>query len=387
MGQFVYVLFYLGAVQGILLSLFLFSIKVNKISNRLLGLLTLCWSLVLIQFAIQAQGGIIEYPHLYRTFSSLVLALFPLQYLYVKYLLYDLKKFRLTDLLHFAPSVIFVLIAFDFYLLSGPEKIEWIQNKTPFHHVADIITNEVIALQGIVYSILIFIRLSKYKKEIENYESNIAETILFALYRSSILILIAWIIGAVAVNLELFDIPVHGNLFIYVYLIIVLVIYITSYVAIKTPEVFKLDESEMQVVLLKSQQENNKIEDPDIKTFIENKPEVEALDIGLSTLMEDEKPYLEPDLNLLQLAEKVQLSRNQLSYIINQEHQMNFNEFVNSYHIEKVKRLMHEPANKHFKIISLAYDAGFNSKASFNRIFKQMTSMTPSQYYSLQVAG
>jgi len=387
MGQYVYILFYLGALQGILLTLFLFSLKVNRISNRLLGLLTLSWALVLIQFAIQAQGGIIQYPHLYRTFSSLVLALFPLQYLYVKYLLYDLKKFRLTDLFHFTPSVIFLLIAFDFYFLSGPEKIEWIQNKTPFHQVADIIINEVIAMQGIVYSILIFIRLSKYKKEIENYESNVAETILFALYRSSILILIAWIIGAVAVNLELFDIPVNANLFIYVYLIIVLVIYITSYVVIKTPEVFKLDENKMRVVFLNSHRAENEIENADIKTIEEYKPEVETFDHELSALMEDEKPYLEPDLNLLQLAEKVQLSRNQLSYIINQQHQMNFNEFVNSYRVKEVQRLMLDPTNKHLKLMSLAYDAGFNSKASFNRIFKQMTDMTPSQYYALQAVG
>ena len=65
---------------------------------------------------------------------------------------------------------------------------------------------------------------------------------------------------------------------------------------------------------------------------------------------------------------------------------MNFYEFINQYRIDEVKRLMDDPANKHLKLISLAYDAGFNSKASFNRIFKQMTEMTPSQYYSLQEA-
>ena len=387
MDQLVIILFYLGAVQGILLSAFLFSIKVNKISNRLLGLLTMFWSFILIQFSFEMQGIMDEFPHLFRTISTLIFTLFPLQYLYVKYLLYDLKKFRKADLWHFAPAIINILIALDFYFLSGPEKLEWIRNKSTFYNIAEIVGNEVIAAQGIVYSILIFVRLAKYKKEIENYESNVAETILFALYRSSILILISWIIGAIAVNLELFDIPVDGNLFIYVYLIIVLVIYITSYVAIKTPEVFKLDESTMNVVLLKSHHVAKEIPDPDIKTIEEYKPEVETFDHELNSLMENDKPYLEPDLNLLQLADKVKLSRNQLSYIINQQHQMNFNEFVNSYRIEEVKRLMLDPANKHLKLISLAYDAGFNSKASFNRIFKQMTDMTPSQYYSLQKVG
>jgi AraC-like DNA-binding protein len=386
MEQFLTFLFYLGAVQGILLSAFLFSIKVNKIANRLLGLVTLIWSLILIQFSVEMQGIMDDFPHLFRTISSLVLTLFPLQYLYVKYLLYDLKKFRKTDLLHFAPAIIYILIAFDFYFLSGPEKLNWIRNKTDFYLIADIIFNEIISAQGIVYSILIFIRLAKYKKEIGNYESNVDKVILFVLYRGTILILISWIIGTVAVNLELLNIPVRVNLFIYVYLIIVLVIYIISYVALKTPEIFKLDASTMKVVLLKSHQ-ITEIEDTDIKTIDQNKPEVETIDHDLNSLMENEKPYLEPDLNLLQLAEKVNLSRNQLSYIINQQHQMNFNEYVNSYRVSEVKKLMKDPANQHLKLLSLAYDAGFNSKASFNRIFKQMTGITPSQYFSMEDAG
>lgn len=387
MEQLFTILFYLGAVQGILLSAFLFSLKVNKISNRLLGLLTLFWSLILIQFALEVQDYIDLYPHLHKTISNLVLTLFPLQYLYVKYLLYDLKTINKKDLWHFAPAVVYILAAYDFYFLSGPEKLEWIRNKPDFYQIVEIIANEVIAAQGIVYSILIFIRLSKYKIEIQNHESNVDKVILFALYRGTILILFSWIIGAVAVNLELLNIPVRFDLFIYVYLIIVLVIYITSYIAIKTPEVFKLDENELRVVFQKNHSAEKIFEGSDVKTIEENKPEVEILDHDLNTLMETEKPFLEPDLNLLQLADKVQLSRNQLSYIINQQHQMNFNEFVNSYRIEEVKRLMIDPANKHLKIISLAYDAGFNSKASFNRIFKQMTNMTPSQFYSLQKAG
>jgi len=382
-GEFVYIVFYLGALQGILLSVFLFSLKVNRISNRLLGLLTLFWALVLIQFAIQSQGSTTEFPHLYRTFSSLLLSLFPLQYLFVKYLLYDLKKFRRKDLLHFAPSIIFVLIAYDFYFLSGPEKIEWIQNKTHFHQVADIIINEVIAAQGILYSILILIRLSKYKKEIENYDSNVNEVILFALYRSTILIFAAWIIGAVAVNLELLNISVNVNLFIIVYLIIVLVIYITSYVVIKTPEVFKLDAIKMQVAFLKTG------EDKQIATVINinSNIEEEELNKRLITYMENEKPYLDPNINLLQLADKIDAKRNQLSFVINNKHEMNFNEFVNSYRVEEVKKLMLDPANDSLKIISLAYDAGFNSKASFNRIFKNITGMTPSQFYSVDKVG
>ena len=59
---------------------------------------------------------------------------------------------------------------------------------------------------------------------------------------------------------------------------------------------------------------------------------------------------------------------------------MNFYEFVNSYPVDEIKKLLNDPEKKHFKMISLAYDTGFNSKASFNRIFKQLTNQTPSEY-------
>jgi AraC-like DNA-binding protein len=103
--------------------------------------------------------------------------------------------------------------------------------------------------------------------------------------------------------------------------------------------------------------------------------------------MENDKPYLKFNLNLAELAEMVNLTRNQLSFVINQKHRMNFNEYINSYRIEEVKRLMVDPANQHLKLMSLAYDAGFNSKASFNRIFKKLTDMTPSQYFTMEKAG
>ena len=98
--------------------------------------------------------------------------------------------------------------------------------------------------------------------------------------------------------------------------------------------------------------------------------------------MENEKPYLNPELSLSELANSLNISRNQLSGIINQLHKINFYEFINQYRIKEVKQLMEDPSNKHLKLISLAYDAGFNSKSSFNRIFKQITNMTPSKFIS-----
>ena len=124
-----------------------------------------------------------------------------------------------------------------------------------------------------------------------------------------------------------------------------------------------------------------------------DKSNVEEIDKGLNSelilnneklveFMNREEPFLKADLSLNDLSESLGFSRHQLSNVINQCHEMNFYEFINSYRVEKVKGLMKDPANSNLKMMSIAYDAGFNSKASFNRIFKQITKMTPTQYYS-----
>ena len=96
--------------------------------------------------------------------------------------------------------------------------------------------------------------------------------------------------------------------------------------------------------------------------------------------METEKPYLNPELSLQEMAEKSGVSRHILSAVINQQQKMNFYEFVNNYRVKEVKELMNNPKNKDQNNYELAYNAGFNSKASFYRIFKQITHQTPSEY-------
>lgn len=96
-------------------------------------------------------------------------------------------------------------------------------------------------------------------------------------------------------------------------------------------------------------------------------------------LMKNEKPYLNPKLNIGTMANSLGIHAYQLSKLINQHFNQNFFEFVNQYRVEEFKNLASDPKNKHISIFGLALDAGFNSKATFNRIFKNATGQTPSQ--------
>lgn len=96
--------------------------------------------------------------------------------------------------------------------------------------------------------------------------------------------------------------------------------------------------------------------------------------------METEKPYLDSKLTLGKLASMLDISSNHLSQVINQYEEVNFRDFVNKYRIEEFKT---QAAKKpHFNILALALEAGFNSKSSFNHIFKKQTGKTPSHYLS-----
>jgi len=99
--------------------------------------------------------------------------------------------------------------------------------------------------------------------------------------------------------------------------------------------------------------------------------------------MKEKKPYLDDKLMLSHVASSINIPHYKLTKIFNTTLNKNFFNFVNSYRVEEVKELLLDPKNDNFTILAIAYKSGFSSKASFNRIFKQMTNMTPSEYQKI----
>ena len=101
-------------------------------------------------------------------------------------------------------------------------------------------------------------------------------------------------------------------------------------------------------------------------------------------MMEQEKLYLETDLTLQQLADKLQVPNYQVSQAINDGMKKNFYDLVNGYRVEEAKRLLLDPKNKNFTILSMGFEAGFNSKTTFNTVFKKFTGFTPTEFRDKQ---
>lgn len=105
-----------------------------------------------------------------------------------------------------------------------------------------------------------------------------------------------------------------------------------------------------------------------------------ALAGSLLTLMSDEKLYLNSQLSLMDVAYRLQVPRHYVTQVLSQELGKNFYTFVNEYRINEAKRRMLDDRYKQEKLLAIAYDVGFNSKSSFNSLFKQATDMTPSEF-------
>ncbi|THU30358.1 AraC family transcriptional regulator [Niastella caeni] len=102
--------------------------------------------------------------------------------------------------------------------------------------------------------------------------------------------------------------------------------------------------------------------------------------------MEEDKMYLNPELNLNILSMHTDIAQKTISAVLNQHLRKSFNEFINHYRVEAVKTKLQLSETSHLTIAGIATDCGFNSQATFQRTFKDLTGMSPSEYRKLAPA-
>ena len=102
--------------------------------------------------------------------------------------------------------------------------------------------------------------------------------------------------------------------------------------------------------------------------------------IWLKKAVKENRYYLDPELSLNALAEKLGLTTHELSRIINMVLKKNFNDFINEYRVQGAISKMKDPAFDHITLLGIAFESGFNSQSTFNRIFKQITGKSPVKY-------
>jgi AraC-like DNA-binding protein len=102
--------------------------------------------------------------------------------------------------------------------------------------------------------------------------------------------------------------------------------------------------------------------------------------LRLDAAFKEQQLHLRPKLTVTDLAAALNLPAKYVTYLINNYHARNFNDFVNRFRVDEVIARMTDPSEKNKSLAGIALDAGFNSKSSFNQVFKQHTGKTPSTY-------
>jgi YesN/AraC family two-component response regulator len=115
--------------------------------------------------------------------------------------------------------------------------------------------------------------------------------------------------------------------------------------------------------------------------------DIEPMKANLMKYLHEEKPYFNKNLSIGELAAAIDVQPYQLSQLINGSLGQSFFELINSLRVEEVKKRFMDPQYSRFTLPGIAMDCGFNSKASFNRIFKQITGQTPTEYIKSKSAA
>lgn len=112
--------------------------------------------------------------------------------------------------------------------------------------------------------------------------------------------------------------------------------------------------------------------------------EIQHIEDELKSLIEVDQVFLDSALSLRSLAQKLALTPNKLSWLLNEHFGQNFNEYINDFRLHSFKKLSLDPENQHLTLLAIAYDSGFNSKTVFNSFFKKREGVTPSAWVKMQ---
>ena len=367
-------------------ALFFAVLTFNKPERSLPDTILSIWFSVLtfhfIFFYLQRTGAYIDYPHLLGVTDSFAFLYGPLHFLYVTTYISEKPRFKKTYLLHMTPFFINTVIYLPFYMKDASQKIDaYFTQVSAVPYLVEIgVIFKLILLP--TYLILSWILLKRHKKNIQNYFSSKKEKDLLWLKNFTAGVGIFWLIILTNIMLEqlVFDTPVV-NIDESIMMIFQSVgIVILGYFGFKQGTVFSS--------LLPK--ENTVLEDT-IKTVGEDKTTKykksglrdEDADQHLEKLlhfMKTDKPYLNSEVTIGDISKQAGISRHAVTQIINQKLGKNFYQFVNEYRVEETKRRIIDPENANFTLLAIGFDSGFNSKSTFNTIFKNVTDMTPSQF-------
>jgi len=349
--------------QGVFAALLLGMKRENRSANRYLAGLIFLLSLWIIDPFFRQAGVYEQNPNYYFLPIFWSFGFGPLIYCYVRSLTeYDFK-FRVTHFLHFIPA----LLQGGFYIFLQTQDYEfrrtfWFEYHQPFTYDLELVLSFISLL---FYLVLSGRLIRAYRKRIENHFSNLHRITLRWL-GTLVLVLsfltIFWIIEAVARFYLAYypDTPF-------------------SIVTISIAILLLGGGGILQKDLFGTIQAVGQSKEKETATS-EKKPIPGALLEKVRMVMEKEQLFLNPELTIKDFAQSVGFPVREVSQAINQGLDCSFIDFVNQYRVQAFKERVEKGEASHLSLLGLALESGFNSKSTFNRVFKKLEGIRPSEY-------
>lgn len=399
-------------VFGISVSFFLSVLLFLKKKKIFADLILASWLLViglhLTTFYLFSSGIIYRYPYLLGLDIPLPLIHGPFLLIYIMALTKQFPKRKWRLLLHFLPLLSCYALFMPFYLLSTDLKIQVFRMKGAGWEKELFVNYTLVYGSGIVYAVWGLLLLRKHRRNILHQFSNTENINLNWLTYLIVGIGCIWLVTFTTSDTFTYGTVVLFVLFIGLYGMRQVGIFssaipthaytissyhqntllqntipeteTTSSSAIPKDPVNSINSSVVSVPLL-----TEEYTDPDAtkkkyqKSGLRNE-DIPLIHQQLSQLIHNEQLFKDPELTLTDLSARLNIHPNHLSQVVNSIEQKNFYDFINDLRVEAFKQSLQHEQNKKYTLLSLAMDCGFNSKTSFNRNFKRVTGLSPSEY-------
>lgn len=347
--------------QGIFVSLLLFIYPRNASANIFLGLLLLSFSLWLCDTFFRLALVYQQDPNYYFLPIYYSFAFGPLLYFYTLALTSQQFRFKSIYLVHFIPSffqgtlyLFLQLQSYDFRYWF------WFEVHRPYTYNFEFNFS---LLSLFIYTLWAIFRVRDYQIWLKNNYSELSKINLNWLKLVQVLIAVLCLVWLIDVSLrEFFEIYLNQNFSALAMGLAILILAGGG-----------LSQNNLNHVGIQSQASSSNKKSKEISLN-------PALLRKIKSTMQNQAYFLDPDLSLDTFAKEIQEPARNVSYHINHGLGISFVDFVNDFRVKKVQAHLQNQDLKHMTLLGIALESGFNSKSTFNRIFKKFTGKSPKEY-------
>lgn len=300
----------------------------------------------------------------------------PLLLLYAKWMTTEEPKFNPRYLWHFSPFIIFLiasLVFIDEPVMSGTHGFLVIDRFVPFRIVYAI----TFFVSITAYSIATFVVIHRHQRRLKKLVSYSSGKITLQwLLGLSITFYAGYVIMFIFGGVDILTGFMPFDPYEISFIGLTILTFLFGVFGFHQPSIFE------EVVKFRKKESENSGENGSKKyqrSGLKQKDVAKYIRL-IENHMTEAKPYLDRELTIYDLSDQLDIPRHFISEVINEHMGKNFYNLVNDYRVDEVKQRLEDPRYRHLTILAIAYDSGFNSKSSFNTIFKEKTGMTPSEY-------